>query len=239
MNLRELGASLKEAVDETGYAFVRTDGLTERQFLSLGRQFGELWSAKNPIINVRHVAAPLEHNNALGRMPLAPHCEAAYELEPPRYVFFHCKSASRSGGTFYLISMQEVLARLRAADRRALRTRPFSTRSPISGVEAERFVVSDVDGVGEVLALVLMPLTGNKSQQGLPMPPDRAGSALLRRVADVASDPSLRITHRWRRGDVGVVDNARFLHGRDGFTGTGRLLWHLRIGRFQTDRARR
>ena len=240
MNLRKLGTSLKEGLDEKGFAFVHTDGLTERQFVSLGRQFGELWTPQDPIIKVHYVATPREeHNNALGRTALAPHCEGAYELEPPRYVFFHCKSSSRSGGMFYLVSMQEVLARLRPADRRALRTHAFSTRSPISGLEAERVVVSDVDGVGEVLALVLMPLTGSKTQRGLPMPFDRAGSSLLRRVGDAASDPSLRIPHRWRRGDVGVVDNARFLHGRDGFSGTGRLLWHLRIGRFQTDRARR
>ena len=232
MNLRKLSASLKDTVGENGYAFVHTDGLTERQFLSIGRQFGELWNPEYEILNIRYAAAHAERSNALGRRALPAHCECAYELVPPRYVFLYCHGASRSRGMFYIVSMKEVLAHLRAADRLALRTTPFKIRSPMSGVTAERLVVAGVDGVGEVLVLLPPAPPAADAPCIAPVSRARAGKALLQRVARVACDPHLRIPHRWRRGDLAVIDNARFLHGRDGFAGRNRHLWHLRIGRF-------
>ena len=234
MNLRTLGKTLKDTVDENGYAFVHTSGITEGQLLALGRQFGELWDPRHSMLSVRYDAIAARRARGLDREPLPPHCECAYELEPPRYILFHCDGASRAGGDFFLVRMHDVLARLRPSDRAALHATPYDVRSPLSGATAPRLLVSGIDGVGDVLVLLPIPPAGEKVIYTLPAGRDHASKLLLRRVAKAAADPSLRITHRWRRGDVAVVDNARFLHGRDGFTGTTRNLKHLRIGRFVT-----
>jgi alpha-ketoglutarate-dependent taurine dioxygenase len=233
MNLRNLGNLLGDAVRENGYAFVHTDGLTDRQFVSLGKRFGDLWDPGYRILSIAHVPSRAERSNALGKHALPAHCECAYELEPPRYVFLYCDGASRNGGEFYLVSMNEIVRRLREADRAALRTTRYATRSPTTGVTTERLLLPKVRGVGDVLALLPIPPARTNVPYALPVGADRAAKRLLRRVADVAADPSLRIVHRWRRGDVAVIDNARFLHGREGFEGTTRHLWHLRIGRFR------
>jgi alpha-ketoglutarate-dependent taurine dioxygenase len=234
MNLRALGKSLKAAVDANGYAFARTSGINAQQLLALARQFGELWNPRYSFLNVRYDANDARLSQAFDRKPLPPHCECAYELEPPRYIVFHCDGASRSGGEFFLVRMRDVLARLRAADNAALRTTPYDVMSPLTGATAARLLVSEVDGVGDALVLLPIPPAGESVIYALPAGRDHAAKLLLRRVAKTAADPSLRIAHRWRRGDVAVVDNARFLHGREGFAGTTRQLKHLRIGRFVT-----
>ncbi|HEY6136171.1 MAG TPA: TauD/TfdA family dioxygenase [Thermoanaerobaculia bacterium] len=239
MNLRTLGPFLTDAVRENGYAFVHTDGLTERQFVSLGMRFGDLWDPSYRILSIAYVPSRARRSNALGKHALPAHCEAAYELVPPRYVLLYCDGASRDGGEFYLVSMKEIVARLREADRAALRTTRYATKSPTTHVTTDRLLLTTVKGVGDVLALVPIPPVGTKVPYALPVGPDRAAKRLLRRVADVAADPSLHILHRWRRGDLAVIDNARFLHGRRGFEGRTRHLWHLRIGRFRAHPPRR
>lgn len=233
MNVRELSAFLPEAVRENGYAFVRTGGLTKRQFMSLGKRFGDIWDPAFPIFSIHHVPSRSYHSNALGNHALPAHCECAYELVPPRYLFLYCDGASRDGGEFYVISMNDIVGRLREADRAALRTTRYATTSPSTGVTTERLLLPKVNGVGDVLALLPIPRPGQTVSYALPAGRDAAAKRLLRRVADAAADPSLRIVHRWRRGDLAVIDNARFLHGREGFEGKTRHLWHLRIGRFR------
>jgi len=233
MNGRNLGVFLTDSVRENGYAFVHTDGLTDRQFVSLGRRFGELWDPDYRLFSITHVPSRAHQSNALGNHALPAHCECAYELEPPRYVLLYCDGASRNGGEFYLVSMKEILARLREADRAALRTTRYATKSPSTGVTTDRLLLPRVKGVGDVLALLPIPPAGTTVSYALPAGRDSAAKRLLRRVANVAADPSLRIVHRWRRGDLAVIDNTRFLHGREGFEGRTRHLWHLRIGRFR------
>jgi alpha-ketoglutarate-dependent taurine dioxygenase len=239
MNLHNLGNLLTDAVRENGYAFVHTDGLTDRQFLSLGKRFGELWDPGYRILSIAYVPSRARRSNALGKHALPAHCEAAYELEPPRYVLLYCDGASRNGGEFFLVSMKEIIAQLREADRTALCTARYATRSPTTGAITDRLLLARVRGVGDVLTIVPIPPAGTKVSYAVPMGRDRAARRLLRRVGDVAADPSLRIVHRWRRGDVAVIDNARFLHGREGFEGRTRHLWHLRIGRFRAHPPRR
>jgi alpha-ketoglutarate-dependent taurine dioxygenase len=233
MNLRKLGVFLTDSVRENGYVFVHTDGLTDRQFTSLGRRFGELWNPQYPILSIAYVPSRAARSNALGNRALPAHCECAYELVPPRYVLLYCDGASRDGGEFYLVSMNDIVAQLREADRAALRTTRYATQSPTTGVTTNRLLLPRVKGIGDVLALLPIPPVGTRVRYALPVGNDRAAKRLLRRVADVAADPSLHILHRWRRGDLAVIDNARFLHGREGFEGRTRHLWHLRIGRFR------
>ncbi|HKS25032.1 MAG TPA: TauD/TfdA family dioxygenase [Thermoanaerobaculia bacterium] len=233
MNLRDLSSFLTGAVRENGYAFLHTGGLTDRQFLSLGKRFGELWDPNYRLFSIVYDPARDQQSNALGKRALPAHCECAYELVPPRYVLLYCDGASRDGGEFYLVSMKEIVGRLREADRTALRTTRYATLSPSTGRTTDRLLLPRVRGVGEVLTLLPIPPAGTRVSYALPVGRDRAAKRLLRRVADVAADPSLRIVHRWRRGDVAVIDNARFLHGREGFEGKTRHLWHLRVGRFR------
>jgi len=229
---RPLGARLLEAVRENGYGLARTSGLADRQLFALAHRFGALWDPKFRMQTVRYDAAFAGRAVAFDRKGLAPHCECAYDTKPPRYVVLYCRAASRVGGLFFLVPMGDVLAHLRAADRLALRTTEYSMESPRNGITAKRPLLARVHGVGDVLLLTPMPPPGTKVIYQLPASSGRGAKSLLRRVADVAADPALRLTHRWRPGDVIVVDNTRFLHGREGFEGTGRHLKHLRIGRF-------
>jgi alpha-ketoglutarate-dependent taurine dioxygenase len=232
MNLRTLGATLRNAVREHGYIFAHAAGLTDRQLMSLGLQFGELWDPRFQIQDIHYRPDVAKRSAALDRGPLPPHCECAYEISPPRYLFLYCDGATRSGGEFFLVPMNEVLARLRPKDNLALRTTPYEIKSPVTGVRAAQTLITGVDDVGDVLVLSPMPPAGKKVKYLTPKGADHAARLLLRRVADAAADPSLRIVHRWRRGDLAVIDNARFLHGREGFSGTARHLKHLRISRF-------
>lgn len=232
LSVRRLGACLSDAVSKNGYGFIHTAGLTDRQLMLLSRCFGALW---NPAYRIRHVRYDRELINraaTFGREAILPHCEGTYETVPPRYLLFYCDGASRTGGDFYLVSMRDVLMRLKAADRHALRTTVYTFG--FSEPRTRKLIV-DVNGVSDVLLLSPLPHRGEAITHWVPVGPNRAADRLLRRVADIAADPLLRKMHRWRRGDVVVVDNARFLHGREAFTGRTRHLKQLRIGRF--DRA--
>ena len=230
LDLRELGPSLFRTVHEDGYALAHTSGLTDRQLLSLGRQFGCLWDPTSPIMNVWYI--PKAGAEGLSRNALPPHCECSYDAEPPRYVLLHCKGASKAGGEIYLVAMREVLRRLSAADNRSLHTTPYFIKSHRSDASATRTLIASVDGVGEVLVLSSVPPRGAKPNYPVPIGADRAADSLLRRVSRVAANPALRLGHRWRKGDILIIDNARFLHGREGFTGARRHLQHVRVGRF-------
>src|SRR5262249_54129258 len=95
-----LGAQLVVTVREHGYALVHTRGLTDRQLLLVGRQFGELWHPAFKILDVKYKPETLAA--AHDWKPLPPHCECAYDLKPPRYVILYCQRATRAGGDLYL-----------------------------------------------------------------------------------------------------------------------------------------
>lgn len=226
-DVRALGPQLVQAVREHGYGLARTDGLSDRKLLSIARRFGEIYDASYPIVHIRY--EPDSLSRAFDRKSVPPHCECAYHAELPRYLFLYCEAPSHAGGTFYLVSMKEVLERLGAAASRALRTTPYGMVSPATGLPATRPLVAALDGVGDVLVL------GGSQRDARPLysyPAGRPAELLLRRVARVAADRALHLHHRWRRGDIVVFDNARFLHGRDAFAGVRRHLKHLRAGRF-------
>ncbi len=228
LDASELGTRLVQGVREHGYALARTKGLTNRKLLSLVHHFGDLWDPSYSVIDIRYnrnlTAGAFTHK------AVPPHCECSFDAEPPRYVLFYCAIPSDAGGAFYLISMKEVLARLRKTDRRALHTTTYNATSFRTGVTATRPLIANVDGVGDVLVYASDPLRINKGL--FSFPGGAPSEALFDRVGDLVADPALHLRHRWERGDVIVVDNTRFMHGREKYRGDRRHIKVLRIGRF-------
>jgi alpha-ketoglutarate-dependent taurine dioxygenase len=221
-----LGSRLLEAVREHGYGVAQTNGLTNRQLYALGRCFGERWDRSYPILDIRYESPA--GAGAFTRNAVPPHCECAYDAQPPRYMLFYSEAPSDAGGAFYLVPMNEVLERLPKTDRRALRTTAYTMISPRTGLAASRPLVTQVEGVGDVLVYASDPARGNVELFSYP---GGAAETLFDRVGAIIADPRLHIRHRWRRGDVVVFDNARFLHGREKYRGR-RHLKQLRIGSF-------
>jgi hypothetical protein len=155
-----------------------------------------------------------------GVFPL--HTDDTFVVRPARYVLMHCwKADAAGGGVSQLAHVRDLLPRLSAQSKAALRAAVFASPfgpSPVlwedasSGTPCIRFNHRDLASFGERYGPAL---TADQT---------RVLDEVL--VAARASAIDIRLA----AGDCLVVDNHRVLHGRTAFDpGSGRLLKRLRV----------
>ncbi len=137
---------------------------------------------------------------ASGRGPAPLHTDSQlFQGSPPHWQVLFCVQPARTGGDTLLLDSRDVLS---AVEDTALSDALFSVQRRMP------FVFGDIEGPTVAWAGSSVCFTGT------PMPNDDVGHALALLY------PSLPTTTlRLRAGEVLVVDNHRFLHGRTAFEG--------------------
>lgn len=162
---------------------------------------------------------------------LKPHTDEPYRASPPGILLFHCIETDVTGaGSSTFMDAFELAETLRAEDPEG-----FDALTRYSQTWRRHFA-GDVDLVAEFPVLSVDAfgnLTGVRINDRVAAPLSIPGDAVetyyrgLKRLLELAEDPS-RILHlTLRPGDVAIFDNHRILHGRTELTMTGRrwLQW--------------
>jgi alpha-ketoglutarate-dependent taurine dioxygenase len=195
-------------LDVRGYALLRSEAnqhsMTETA-ARFGAHVGAAW------IGVR----VLEAHGSPAWLPR--HTEQLDDPEPLRYFALGCLEAAASGGATCLYDGRiAALALLRSRPELAQVRIAYSTKwRPTSATHP--LIVED-PGHGPTLrfrsALEANAVCG-------PLPPDLSEAAMYGEVEAVLSE-AVAVVHRWRPGDLLVVDNRGMIHAREPFAGTRR-----------------
>jgi len=162
---------------------------------------------------------------------IEPHADNPYREPVPGYVFLQCMVNDVNGGDLLLsdgFRVAEELRRRAPAEFDAL----TSLRPEFSYVDGEAILESsgpliELDDNGRVRQVRL----SNRTESVAAEDPDLLERyyRARRRFADLVSDPAFQLRHRWRPGDLVVMDNYRMLHGRDAQSpGPGNGYRHMR-----------
>ncbi len=208
-----------------GYFLANIGETTDEAVQQIARFFGSAWHEDAAIMTIEKKEDPrfVGHSDGL----IEAHNECAYTVHPPRLLALYCVENDAENGAFFVVDPialmptigQHYLPSLRGA-RYACQvtqdTAPFQTTLMRSTALGERIVFSSIGAA-----------TG-RSIYTLELPVDEHSAHLVPHLAAVLNDPANRRIHRWKRGDLLVVDNLRLMHGREAFSGH-RVLRHLRL----------
>ncbi|WP_205325331.1 TauD/TfdA family dioxygenase [Glycomyces sp. YM15] len=193
-----------------GYALIRSEAnphsLTEAA-VRFGAHVGAAW------VGVR----VLEAHGSQEWLPR--HTEQLDDPEPLRYFALGCLSASASGGATCLYDG-------RIAARALLESRPEMAQVRIAYSTAWRPTSATQPLIVETpehgLALRFRSALETNTVCG-PLPPSLSEAAMYTEV-EAALSEAIAVVHRWRPGDLLVVDNRAMIHAREPFTGARRMI---------------
>jgi (5R)-carbapenem-3-carboxylate synthase len=150
------------------------------------------------------------------------HNDGLYLHTPPRYLLLLCEEPAADGGETLLVHGAAVLAALGAGLLERLRTTPIIVR--VGDYRTQRcFVARHPDDRDEIV-LLFDPTLADGALATL------ADGASAMPLLDALRDVVARVParrHKWRRGDLLVIDNLRVLHARSAYTGERQL--HRRL----------
>lgn len=173
---------------------------------------------------------PQAANYLFSAEPVPLHWDGAFFKEP-RYLLFYCDAADGEGGETTFVDTEAVLAGVAAhrlaqwrevtltytTEKKAHYGGRFSTRlvrpHPYSGRDVLRFA----EAVETEKNPVDLEIEGG-------------GPGLYQELVALVTDPRYLKEFRWQAGDLVLVDNHRFLHGRRALGGnTGRSFRRIQI----------
>lgn len=193
-----------------GYALIRTEP-NQDALAEAASRFGSHVGASSMGVRL------LEAHGADGWLPR--HTEHLYDAEPLRYFALGCLEASTIGGATCLYDG-------RLAARALLESHPELSQVRITYSTAWRptsathpLIVHDPE-YGPVLRFRSMLETNAVSGQ---LPPGLTEARMYSLVESAISE-AVAVVHRWRPGDLLIVDNRAMLHAREPFSGTRRMI---------------
>lgn len=176
------------------------------------------------LFDVRVVPNPT--NSAFTDQGLAPHTDNPYREDPPALQLLHCIEAAHEGGETLLVDGFRVAADLRTNNPEAFAMLAstqvrFAWRDPHTILEALAPVVS-LCADGDVIGLRVndRALLGPLSDPGLEERWHAAYRIFLELIAKSQASTRLSLMP----GDILILDNRRYLHGRTGFADDSRFL---------------
>jgi gamma-butyrobetaine dioxygenase len=156
--------------------------------------------------------------------PVAPHNDGLFLPHRPRFIILYCVSPADDGGETFIVRGAAAAAAL-AAD-----LRDFFASTPVEICLAEtcathRLLDEHPREAGPVFLFTDPSVSDRCTLRvgGVPL-----GPAVIARVRDALGRVDVAHTQRWAAGDLLVVDNLRFLHGRQAYTGR-RVLWRALV----------
>ena len=188
--------------------------------------FGRPWSPEHAVATVAPRSRPRFAADTREAIPA--HNECAYTERPPRLLALYCVANDSDGGAFFAIPGERLVARLGERYLPSLRGARYACRMSDAAPAFETALLRPTP-TGERLVYTAVAAMGGGSAYTLVRAADACSAELLTRVRGLVDDPSLRHRHRWRAGDLLVLDNLRLLHGREAFGAGERVLRHVRI----------
>ena len=176
------------------------------------------------LFDVRVMPSPT--NSAFTDQGLAPHTDNPYREQPPALQLLHCIEAAQEGGETLLVDGFKAATDLRDKNPEAfalLASTPvrFAWRNTHTILEALAPVVS-LSADGDVIGLRVndRALLGPVAASGIGAQWHAAYSIFLDVIATSRACTHLSLSP----GDILILDNRRFLHGRTGFADGNRFL---------------
>jgi L-asparagine oxygenase len=169
-----------------------------------------------PLRPVDKHSAPLNTlSSRYGTGPFPLHTEAAYWREPPGVLLLYCVNPGEIEQTTLLVDTHGMATTSRAE----LQTDPW-----IVAAGRRPFLSSVVTVASDHRILFRFDKDCMR-----PAVPNSSASSIMKTVIDFANP----YAHRWRAGDLLIIDNWRMLHGRSGADGIadGRLLLKILVRR--------
>lgn len=239
MRFAELMAALpahKAALADAGFLALRgVEALSDAELTELAEAFSDQPERKLLEWEFGHLMRmrldPSAPNYLFSAEAVPLHWDGAFH-EEPRYLLFFCDESSGAGGETVFVDTRAVLAAADAATRAAWEgvTLTYTTEklAHYGGTFSTR-VVRQHPYTGEAVLRFAEAVATEKN----PVTVEVAGSEDPGFYADLAARvtaPEHTLEHRWRSGDLVLVDNHAFLHGRRALgANTGRAFRRIQV----------
>jgi alpha-ketoglutarate-dependent taurine dioxygenase len=214
----------KERLIKDGYLLFRTNKDTALEYL---RRIGIAWKGElTPII-----VKPIKKSKTVAQSSkrLEAHNECAYSREIPRFISLYCEKSQVEGGQFFIVEGNKVISLLGESFASAIKEAWFQCEHPRSGETFDTRLVRDISGISHLVYSAIGSLSGVESHFKLKPGQGKLASFLIKRLNYVLNSRENYRYHNWRAGDLVILDNYRFMHGRNGFEGEDRKLLHFRL----------
>lgn len=159
------------------------------------------------------------------------HWDGAFHREP-RFLLFYCDAAEGEGGETVFVDTREVLDRTPEEVRERWQKVRLTYSTEKKAHYGGRFTTSLIREhpfTGEPVLRFAEVVETERNPVHLEIEGADPGS-LYTEVAGRVLDPGHRVEHRWSPGDLLLVDNHAFLHGRNALgTNTGRSFRRVQI----------
>lgn len=223
----------------------RDQQLSDGELLAFSRRLGQLDPAPNfdtekshaegfpEIAVVSNIIGVDGHKlGGLGDGELSWHSDMTYVPDPPVACLLHAREVPPSGGDTWFLNLQAAYEALPHETKKAIaRLRMLHDAGYTSAGTAR---VGAQPGQGSWHPLVTTDpvsgrpslLLGRRSNTRVEGLDDAAGSALLDRLWQHATQPHFTLRHVWRPGDLLLWNNVSVMHRRDAFDPASRRLLH-------------
>lgn len=199
-------------LNSEGFTLVKNLDLTEEKLLSLASQLGELLSWEfGPVMTMKYDATAANYLFSDEAVPF--HWDGAFYKEP-RYLLFYCTETEGAGGETIFSDTTALWDSLTEAEKDECRnvTLTYSTEKKAHyGGTITVPLVQTHPVTGQTILRLAEKVETEKNPVTLSI--TGAGSGFYERMTEKLYQS--RRTHAWEKGDLLLVDNFRFLHGRN------------------------
>ena len=183
--------------------------------------FGALWDV---VADISLAGDAKTNTTANTGLRLGPHTDLPTREIPPGYQFLHCLINEADGGESTLTDGAALVQELKIhhpEDYELLSTRRwvFFNRGP--GID-HRWSAPIIDTSGAHALPTLRAFYPVRAFPDMPEGDVAEAYEALRRFHKLADDPRFELTFRLGAGDIMCFDNRRVMHGRKGFSGSGK-----------------
>lgn len=199
-------------LNSSGLTILRNLDLTDEMLLELGQPLGEIlhWEF-GPILTMRYDAQAPNYLFSDEAVPF--HWDGAFQREP-RFLLFYCTESLGAGGETNFVDTETVWDLLSSDEKEEARgvTLTYETEKLAHyGGKISVPLVQSHPVTGRTILRMAERVTSEKNPVTLSL--EGAGEEFYQRMVDRLYAKS--VSHSWEKGDLLLVDNFRYLHGRN------------------------